>query len=164
MMLREQWFPSADDKAIVVGRFIDVETVNAAKSREENREVKMLRTALESKVAGSHDVSCQLVKPFNESQLKKRFPQAWAHYEAQKRRPPEEIEAERNAPIILGADTVGTALHKADFLGRAQMEKLAVQGFSTIEQLADMSDTQCQNIGHGAVTWRKKAQEFLRRT
>jgi len=163
--MREQWFPAAGDtKSVVVGRFVDVETVDAARSREEQREVMTFRTALESKVAGSHDIACQLVKPFNKAELTRRFPQAWAHYEAQKARPPEEIEAERNAPLAIGAEIHGTPLHKADFLGRAQMEKLAVLGFATVEMLADMSDTQCQNVGHGAVTWRKKAQEFLKRT
>lgn len=162
--MREQWFPSTDDKAIVVGRFVDVETVDPVRSREMGVEQTMLRTALESKVAGSHDVSCQLVKPFNERQLKTRFPQAWDFYQRQKARPVEEIEAERSAPITVGADIPGTPLHKADFLGRGQMEKLAVMGFVTVEQLAQMSDTQCQNVGHGAVTWRKKAQEFLTRT
>ena len=162
--MREQWFPSTDDKAIVVGRFIDVETVDPVKSRELGEERTMLRTALESKVAGSHDVSCQLVKPFNAGQLRKRFPAAWDFYERQKARPAAEIEAERNAPLMVGADVPGTPLHKADFLSRAQMEKLSVLGFVTVEMLAGMSDTQCQNVGHGAVTWRKRAQEFLTRT
>jgi len=162
--MREQWFPSTDDKAIVVGRFVDVQTVDPVKSREMGEEQFMLRTALESKVAGSHDVSCQLVKPFNKAQLTKRFPHAWEFYQAQKARPAEEIEAERNAPLTIGDNVPGTPLHKADFLGRGQMEKLAVLGFVTVEQLADMSDTQCQNVGHGAVTWRKKAQDFLKRT
>jgi len=34
-------------------------------------------------------------------------------------------------------------------------------GFSTVEQLADMSDEQVQSLGPGARNWRKKAKTLL---
>jgi hypothetical protein len=46
---------------------------------------------------------------------------------------------------------------------REKLAWLAELGFSTVEQIANMSDTTVQNL-KGAAKWRKQAQEFLKRT
>lgn len=163
-MLSEVWFPAAESKN-VVGRFVDVESVDAAKTREAEAKgepvpVMIRRPALQSKIVGSHDVSVQLVKPFNASALRSRFVGAWEHYEAAKSRPAPVVE---DVPLI--EQTIpGTPLHKADFLPKDRVAWLALQGVQTIEQLRDLSDGVVQNMGRDVAQWRKKADAFLKRT
>lgn len=164
--MQDMWFPSLESRN-VVGRYIDVESVDPVKSREAGEEVLMRRTALESKVVGSHDASVQVVKPFNAKELQKRFPGAWEHYEKK--------SAKRAAVIERGDEPVeelpeipqtipGTPLDKADFLPRDRMPWLAMQGVQTIEQIRDLSDQQVQNMGQGVAKWRRQAKAFLERT
>jgi len=156
--MRDLWFPATESKN-VVGRFIDVEGVDAAASREKGEEVKIMRPALESKVTGSHDIACQLVKPFNAKELKARFPGAWDHYETVKGTAAPEPEI----PVI--RQTIpGTPLTKADFLPRDRIGWLMDQGIQTIEQIRDLTDGQVQNMGQGVSKWRRSAREFLQRT
>lgn len=149
-MSTDLWFPSSESQQ-VVGRFIDVESDDIAASKKAGKLVKMWRPALETKVVGSHDVSVQVVKPFNEIQLRARFPGAWEHYEAKKKgNPPPKIDPVDGVPI-----------EEANFIGKEKLAWLKMQGFVTVEQLATMSDAQIQNLGHGARTWKKKAGQFL---
>src|SRR3977135_1581672 len=76
----DKWFPAKDSTA-VVGRFMDVESNDPIASKKANRAVKMYRPGLHAKVAGSQEVSTQVVKEFNRDELTERFPGAWAHYE-----------------------------------------------------------------------------------
>jgi len=151
--MNELWFPAIESQS-VVGRFIEVEVVHPAKSREEGREVRIIRPALESKVAGSHDTSVQAVKPFNEKALQARFPGAWEHFE--KTRGPAEKEQ-------IVAPAVGTPLDRLDFIPREKLLWLKMQGFSTVEQIALMSDATMQNLGPGVRQWRKKATQLLQK-
>lgn len=156
--MQDVWFPAVESKN-VVGRFVDVESVDAAKSREEHREVMIRRPALEAKVVGSHDISVQLVKPFNERELRGRFPGAWEHYEAKRSQPQQDIDV----PVVL--QTIkGTPLDKSDFLPRDRILWLMMQGIQTIEQLRDLSDQQVMNMGQGVGKWRRQAKAFLERT
>lgn len=157
--MKETWFPAAESRN-VVGRFIDVESVDAAASREAHTEVLIRRPALQSKVIGSHDVAVQLVKPFNSDALRKRFPGAWDYYERTK------SVAQPGEPDVPVIEQIvqGTPLHKADFLPRDRIEWLMVQGVHTIEQVRDLSDAQVQNMGQGIGKWRRAAKAFLERT
>lgn len=149
-MSSDLWFPSSESQQ-VVGRFVDVESDNPAESRKQGKLVRMLRPALETKVVGSHDISVQVVKPFNELSLRTRFPGAWEHYEAKKKgSKPVDIQ-----PID------GIPIEDATFIGKEKMAWLKMQGLMTIEQLATLSDAQMQNLGHGARTWKKKAGQML---
>jgi hypothetical protein len=152
----ERWFPAVESN-VVVGRFVDVETVDVKASEEAQKNVYKKVPALQAKVAGSQDVSVQAVKPFNAKELKERFPGAWEHYE--------EIKAMEPAPVVvevIAQAPKGTPLHEAPFIPRERLAFLHELGFSTIEQVAEMSDTVVQNLGRGAMTWRKKAQEHLK--
>lgn len=157
-MRHDLWFPALESKN-VVGRFIDLEYVDVAKSREAEKEVMATRPALESKVVGSTDISHQPVKPFNAKELRTRFPGAWEAYEAAKASPEPEPEVR-----TLRQSIPGTPLDKSDFLPRDRMPWLYDQGVQTLEQLRDMSDAQVQNMGRGAAHWRKQAKAFLERT
>lgn len=148
--MSNMWFPSSESQQ-VVGRFVDVESDNPAESRKHGKLVKMWRTALETKVVGSHDVSVQVVKPFNEIALRSRFPGAWEYYQSQK--------AGKDMPEIQPID--GIPIEEATFIGKEKMAWLKMQGIVTVEQLATLSDAQIQNLGHGARTWKKKAGQHL---
>ena len=154
--MKDKWFPAIESTA-VVGRFIDVEVVDVKASEAAQKNVYRRVPALQSRVAGSNDISAQAVKAFNKAELIARFPNAWEYYEAHR----EDDEPEDTVPVIRAAK--GTPLHTADFLPRAKLAWLEAQGFSTVEQVRDMSDVTAQGI-RGALQWRKKAGEFLKRT
>lgn len=159
-MMQDQWFPAAESRN-VIGRFVDAPVVQAAKSRDKGEEVVEMWPALQSKVIGSHDVSMQIVKPFNAKELRGRFPGAWDHYEKQKAAPrPAVVDEAPQLPMEID----GTALHKADFLPKDRIPWLHAQGIQTLEQLAGLSDTIVQNLGRDATKWRKQADAFLKRT
>jgi hypothetical protein len=139
----------------VVGRFIDIEIVDAAASHKEQRQIMKWVPALESKVAGSFDVAHQRVKPFNDKALQSRFPGAWEHYEKEK------AKAEAN-PVEDEAPSIpGTPIDRLDFIPREKLVWLQMQGFSVVEQIATLSDAQMQTLGTGARNWKKKASQFL---
>lgn len=156
-MQSDQWFPSGGDSN-VVGRFIDAEVIDKKASEKAKKNRYKKHPLLQSKVAGSHDISAQIVKPFNQDELKDRFPGAWDHYQSIRSIP----EPKPEPDVIKAID--GTPLHESDFLPREKMPWLKTMGFSTIEQIAEMSDATCQNLGRGALSWRKKAKDFLKRT
>lgn len=156
-MSKDKWFQAVESHA-VVGRFVDVEQVDVKASEAAQKNMYRMIPALQSKIAGSHDISVQAVKPFNKKDLIARFPGAWEHYEEFRAEP----EVENAVPVVKA--TKGTPLHLADFLPREKQPLLHELGFSTIEQIAGMSDTIAQGLGRGAITWRKKAGEFLART
>lgn len=157
--MTEQWFPAGGNaSSTVLGRFIDAERIDKKASEEAGETKYRMHPILQSKIAGSHDISAQIVKPFNEKELKDRFPGAWEHYESLKTQP-----TPQPTPDVVVA-VKGVPLHEADFLPRDKMPWLADLGFSSIEQLASMSDQTCQDLGRGALTWRKKAKEFIART
>jgi hypothetical protein len=163
--MQEHWFPASASNAQVMGRFVDVETVDPKASEKAGRSVYKLIPALQSKVVGSHDVSVQVVKPFNASELKSRFPGAWEAYEAMKNAAAQaSAVAAAPEPEVIARTVKGTPLSKADFLPRGSMEWLERQGVQTIEQIAGLSDQAVQNMGREVGKWRKQAKAWLERT
>lgn len=155
-MRADQWFAAFEDgkkSTLVVGRFVDGETVDtkASELAKENRYKSV--PMLESKIVGSHDVSTQRVKDFNKDELIARFPGAWEHYLTQKETAPE--------PVVSSS---GTPIESLDFIPRQNVAWLRELGFTSAEQIRDMSDTVVQGLGRGALQWRKKATEYLART
>ena len=160
MLMRETWFP-AKESDVVVGRFVEVEAVDSAASRERGEEILRIKPVLQSKAIGSHDIAVQVVKPFNERELRARFPGAWEHYLEQKAKA---APIKASEPVIVHQTVPGTPLDKADFMPRDRLEWLALQGIQTIEQLSNLSDQQVQQLGRGVGEWRRKAKAFLQRT
>jgi hypothetical protein len=155
---KDAWFPATGESAKVIGRFIDVEVTDSIASEKAKKTIYKRVAALESKIPGSNDTSVSRVKEFNKKELTDRFPGAWEHYESHR----EQQEDVSSVPIVRAVS--GTPLHLADFIPRNAIPRLQELGFSSLEQIRDMSDTTTQNIGHGAKAWRKKAGEFLTRT
>lgn len=146
------WFRAVDSQN-VMGRVVEVDKVHAAESRQAGREITFKQPVMESKVAGSSDISHQQIKEHNKKEVCGRFPGAWEAYEESKatQRP--------MAEFIPAPD--GMPIDKADFIPAAKREWLKMTGFSTVEQLAEMTDHQIQDLGQGARTWKKKAKELL---
>lgn len=161
-MRHDQWFAAFEDgkkSTLVVGRFIDGEVVDPLASEKAGKNVWKPVPILESKIVGSHDVSTQRVKDGkdgNKNELTNRFPGAWEHYVSQK-----DIVDASSAP---GVSSSGTPIEELDFIPRQNVAWLRELGFSSAEQIRDMSDTVVQGLGRGALQWRKKAKEFLERT
>ena len=159
-MRHDQWFAAFENgkkSTLVVGRFVDGEVVDPIASSESDKNVWKPVPILESKIVGSHDVSTQRVKEGrtgNKEELSNRFPGAWDYYMAQKGEPTE-------TSVV---SSTGTPIEELDFIPRQNLAWLRELGFSSAEQIRDMSDTVVQGLGTSAKTWRKKSAEFLART
>lgn len=151
MRAREIWFPSMESQS-VVGRFTEIEVDDIIESQKRGEHVTKWVPALESKIAGSHDVACQRVKPFNETALQSRFPGAWDYFLKTKATEP----AHEEMPAVKG-----TPLDRLDFIPREKIAWLKMQGFSTAEQIATLGDHQLANLGPEARKWKKKAGQSL---
>lgn len=161
-MLNEgQWFPSAEHSA-VVGRFVERMIESASASVAAGKSTFVPRVLLESKVAGTPDVAAQIVKPFNEAEFRSRFPGAWEHFEKVREANTRTVDVQPDHVPM--RDGFGTPLSAVDFLPRDKIAWLSELGFSTVEQIAEMSDAQVQQVGRGAASWRKQAQGWLKRT
>lgn len=152
------WFPAVESQN-VVGRVVEHEKVHPAMSRERGEPVKIMVPVMEAKVLkDSSDVSTQEIKPHKQDEFKKiigRFPGAWEAYI--KSKGSALGDAEEVAPIK------GMPIDKAvAFLPKEKVGWLKTIGFTTVEQLAEMSDAQVVSMGTGARTWRKKAQQLLK--
>ena len=156
-MRKDAWFLGAGSWSKVVGRFVDVEVTDIKASETARKTIYKRVPALEHKTPGSQDNSFSRVKDFNRDELIERFPGAWDHYTENR-----EQEDQDEVPVVHAVS--GTPLHEADFIPKAAFPRLRDLGFSTLEQIAEMSDTTAQNLGHGSKAWRKKAQERLSRT
>jgi hypothetical protein len=157
----ETWFQSREDSRIV-GRVSEARTVDILESEKQKKTVWKMVPVLLSKVPGSSDESSQAIKPFNRDELCGRFPGSWEHYEALKAAQAE-VPITAHPYVPSGATTSGTPLHAADFIPRASLAWLSALGFSTIEQIAEMTDVVAQGL-RGGSKLRKQAQEFLKRT
>ncbi len=150
----EIWFPAVESQS-VVGRVVEIEKPHQAKSREAKKPVYIMVPAMEHKVAGSTDISHTEIKEHNRAELCARFPGAWEAYEKSKGGKvgkPTEVAAPDGMPI-----------DRADFIAREKMAWLKLQGFSTVEQLAALNDSQLQSLGPGSRTWKKKAAQLLQK-
>ena len=154
MHANTKWFPQKGSQS-VVGRIVEIEKLHAALSREAQRPVNIMVPCMEMKVLrDSADVSFKELKPHNKAQICADFPGAWEHYESLKGA---EIGKTEEVPPINGMP-----IDRADYIPREKLAWLKIQGFSTVEQLAEMSDSQVQSLGPGARNWQKKAKALLK--
>lgn len=148
------WMPAEDaPNSRIVGRFVDMEH---EWTDAQGIKRKRMVTILEHKVPGSIDISSSIVKDFNREELRRRFSKAWDIYEANKAK-----EAESPpVPTAVEVGLKGTPIEELDFIGKDRLAFMKSMGFLLAEQVADMSDSICQNIS-GGKSLRKKAAEYL---
>ena len=147
---------AGDHRHAAVGRFDD-HTQEWVDSKGERR--SRVLPVLYHKAPASLDVSATACKDNPDGlKLKKEWPQAWEYYLKCKA-----TAATAPPPIPTATEfgIKGTPIEDADFLGKDKLAYLKSLGFLTLEQLRDMSDSGCQNVGFGAKAWRKKAKEHL---
>lgn len=155
--MRQEWFPAAESQA-VVGRVVDVEKIHPAMSREKGQAVYIMVPVMEAKVLkDSADVSHQELKPHNREQICARFPGAWDAYMAKKAANARPIEEPEILPPLNG-----TPIDQAKHIPKEKIAWLKTIGFSTLEQVAEMSDAQVQSFGPGVRGWRTKTRQQLK--
>ncbi len=153
----DRWFPSIDSTT-VVGRVIDVECDVPETRNKSGEKLTEYRPVMQSKVTGSDDISAQAIKPHNEKELKKRFPGAWEHYQAQR-------DALERGTQVVEPPIKGTPIEEGELFNNERIAWFKLQGFYTMEQVAAISDTTIENMGRsgsiGGRDWRKKAKRYL---
>ena len=137
-----KWFPASGETG-VVGRFEyhDILDVPASKAADEERYRQIVVCRM--KVTGSADEDVVKVKDDNQNQLVKRFPDAWLAFQGQ------EIEIK------------GVPLKALGFPDQVNIV-LQLNGVVTVEQLAELSDMACQNVGFGTRKRREAAVEYMK--
>ncbi|GAG85839.1 unnamed protein product [marine sediment metagenome] len=127
-----------DDQLMV--KFFFKERENKEETLKQGRPIFKDVEYIEIRVAGKRDA--QACRPATWAD-KNRFPR---HYEAFEKRTemPEE----------------GTPLTQWPQISRSQVEEFAYMHVKTVEQLVDMSDTNCHKI-HGGLLLKRRASEFL---
>ncbi len=148
-IVQTDWFPATGDPS-VIGRVVHVKRINEVESKKQRKEVFVTLPAIEHKVAGINgDVSFALVKeevdPDTARYWTNRFSKAWAAYKGQEASIPD-----------------GTPLSEFDGLPDHKAAEFKLHGLTTVEQLAIMSDANCEALGTGAKKWRTAAQKFMR--
>lgn len=152
--MQDIWLPSNTPNSKAVGQFADFTKHFTDQSGNKRTVTKLM---LYTMVPGVAEQSSQVVMDDDEGRrIKADYSAAWDLYLRNK-------EAPKPDPIPTATEfgLKGTPIEHADFLGKDQLAKLKMMGFLTIEQIADMSDMACQNVGFGAKTWRKKAKEHI---
>lgn len=138
----EQWYPVAEPEKGVIGRFEYFDILDVKASREADEEVYMPAIICRTKAVGSTDDTCVKVKPYNKDALIRRFPAAWKAFQG------EEIKVD------------GTPIEKLGF-STTENDTLLLNSIQTVEQLAELSDMACQNIGFGTRKRRDIARDYL---
>lgn len=143
------WFAATNDPAII-GRVVHVKRVNEVESKKQRKEVYVTLPAIEHKTAGIQgDVSFALIKeeadPDNAAYWTRRFSKAWSAYKG-----------------VVSDIPDGIPLSEFDGLPDHKAAEFKMHGLTTVEQLAVMSDANCESVGMGAKKWRTAAQKFVR--
>lgn len=132
--------PGWDDKLHV--RFFMRPRIDAAKSAEENRPIYKDVPHIEIMIPGDKN---NIVTAEVWDQHIRRFPEHWKQFQAG-----------------VKEQVVGTPLRVAPFLTEAQVEELAYFKIRTIEQLADMADSNMSFMG--ARELQQAAKKYLDKT
>jgi len=128
----------SDDKLIV--QFMTKAVQNKLASMEAGRPVFENQTFVRVQQPGERDF---LERPIQQTD-RQRWPRHWAAFEAGNEQMP------AGTPIAILFPNDG-----------ALVETLRYHKVMTVEQLADLNDTQKQNIGMGALEWTRRAIAFL---
>ena len=138
-----KWYPSIETPQ-VIGRFGFMERLCIPESIKEDEEVFREVVVLEHKVAASGEVGYMQLKPHNERELRRKFPQAWQAFNGQE----QEVQ--------------GIQLKELGFINDDEITFLHLNGIYVAEQLAGLSDARCQGLGFGWRRKRERAQGFIK--
>lgn len=140
-MSRDRWFAAATEKN-VMGRFeyYDQLDIMASKAADEKKYKQII--VCRTKVAGDQDENVLPVRDHNRAWLINRFPDAWKSFQG-------EVVEHKGTPLTE--------------LGMSEERVMAFQinAVYSVEQVAELSDAQCEKVGFGTRTLRQKAQELM---
>lgn len=154
-MHQDIWLPPNTAHSKVVGRFFDQVHEYTNKDGEK---CERTVTFLEVRIPGC-EASCQLVKDNPDGRkMKAEYSAAWAHYEKTKAAM---ATAAPPVPTATEFGVRGTPIEELNFIGKDRLAMLKLMGFLTAEQVRDMSDAVCNQVGFGAKDFRRKAAEHL---
>lgn len=137
-----QWF-AAKDSPTVFGYFAyyQILDIPASKAADEERFKDVL--VLHTRTAGETDTPApQKVRPDNQVEFIRRFPDAWAAFQGQ--------------TVTIG----GTPLDALNLPAMKVME-LSIYAITRMEHLANISDQQCESMGFGTKKLREEAKRLL---
>lgn len=142
MAQEEKWFPAAPPEKGVIGRFAYHDILDIPASKEKDEKVFQKVIVCWMKAAGSTDVSVVKVKEHNQRELTRRFSDAWRYFQG------EIVEVDGTPVSALG-------------ISNTKELELQLQGITTVEQLRDLSDAGCTNVGFGTRKLRELATDYL---
>ena len=131
--------PQPGDETLLV-RFFSKPVQNKKKSLEENRPIFEDQIFVGIKVPGERNEKCFPASDY----YKQRFPRHWDAYEKR----------------TGGIEAEGTPLNEWPMITRSQAEELKYYNLYTVEQLAQMSDSNAQNV-QGFQNLKEKAKAYL---
>ena len=79
-------------------------------------------------------------------QLKKDFPKEWASFYKKDKKI--KVKKETNLDVL-------------ECMNKKKIDVLKLEGITSVEQLAALSDGACHGLGKGTIDYRKEAKEFL---
>lgn len=139
MLIAPEFYPAYNDKGRMA-RFYTEKVLNELQTNIKKEPVFIEKTMVEIRTLGSSDVFFTTVRPKDVID----FPKAWAVFQGE---------------VV---DTIqGTAIEKLDGVDRMQAIFYLSKGIRTAEQLADVSDGNISNFGHGAWLHRDAARKHI---
>lgn len=142
MQLREKWFPAHGETNVVARFEKNYDRPDIAKSLEADEFIPMELIVCRMKVVGDPDESVVPMKPHNKQHLIDRFPDAWRDFNGE------------------AMEVSGTPLTELG-LTEAKILDFRLNGVSTVEQVAALSDANCEAIGFGTRKLRSAAQAMI---
>lgn len=142
-MKDDDWYSCAPPEKGVVGKFSYYDQVDIKVSREADREITKQIIVLQTRIPGDIDIPPYIkVRPDNQFDLIKRFPDAWKAFEG------------KDVPV---SGTPLTALN----LNADRLLVLRIAAVRTMEQLASLTDQQCEQMGFGTKSQRNQARDKI---
>jgi hypothetical protein len=141
----DQWYPSVDsskEKGIVLGRFVDRQIVDRAKSKLAGEYIYRDVIGCYQKPASSDDVSYKELVANTAEELLSKYPDAWKAFDDQRPKPE------------------GTTLRGVSFLNKRDIYRLLGLGVETLEQLAKLTDTKAKTV-FGVPALKRQAKSWL---
>ena len=132
-----EFYPSTTNQG-AMARFFDDKKLNVFETNIQKKPVYIDVVKVEIRTTGSRDI---FVGPANSKWIEE-FPQAWAAYQGE-------------AVVVSG-----TPLNKVENLGRMEAAYYQTRGIKTAEQLAEVTDGNIGNFGHGAYLHREAARKL----
>lgn len=134
------WYPGAEPGVVGYFEQVGIPDVPASEAADELREMPCV--VLIAKPVGATDWTPVKVKPHNMQELIRRFPDAWRAFQGEH------------------VDVGGTPLTELGMSG-SDIEALRLNGITSVETMAELSDERAQALGFGKRKQRDAARAYI---